>query len=544
MKHASIFKIVAALLLAGFFPSCTDFFDVDSSNVLKMEEHEINTEAKARYSMFGILQQLQSLGNNAVIFGELRSDLLDVTPNSPQELRDISRFEVKADNPYLDEKAYYALINNCNYMLNLLDTSTVVKSIKVLKKEMAATKAIRAWAYMQLCLNYGQVDYTEEDITDVSVEIKCKTMEMDELVEVLIEDLLPWKPVDNDPENLPYYDMIDGKNTIRFFIPVRFILGELYLWKKNYADAADMYYRTIRSYALTVPGSEINRWYNSQADAYGTVNWYRLFEDEYNWVSIIPYTDDFIGSSTALPDIFNTAYLVAPSSAAINNWNSQTYSFTATLTTSGDLRGYCGNYGSYTSETMDLSNSGEPVEYPVVLKYRMMNNYSIICRSSLLYLRYAEAMNRMGKHTLAFALLKYGLNRNIALPTYVSPNELTGEPYLEFGQTDNAIAGLFERNIGMHARGCGSVELNNSYMIDADADPMLWVEDQIVMEYALETAFEGNRFHDLMRISHHRDDPAFLAGKVAAKFPQGEQIYIYQKLTDKNNWFLPGQTNP
>ncbi|MDO9153263.1 MAG: RagB/SusD family nutrient uptake outer membrane protein [Paludibacter sp.] len=64
-----------------------------------------------------------------------------------------------------------------------------------------------------------------------------------------------------------------------------------------------------------------------------------------------------------------------------------------------------------------------------------------------------------------------------------------------------------------------------------------YVEDLIVNETALECAFEGNRFHDLMRIAIRRNDNAYLANKVAAKHSENKEA-IRQKLLDRTNWYL------
>ena len=73
-------------------------------------------------------------------------------------------------------------------------------------------------------------------------------------------------------------------------------------------------------------------------------------------------------------------------------------------------------------------------------------------------------------------------------------------------------------------------------------DSILWVEDQLVNEYALETALEGNRFHDLMRISRYRKDASYLANKVAAKFSGSMRDKIIGKLSDQSNWYLPEES--
>jgi hypothetical protein len=56
---------------------------------------------------------------------------------------------------------------------------------------------------------------------------------------------------------------------------------------------------------------------------------------------------------------------------------------------------------------------------------------------------------------------------------------------------------------------------------------------------AMELAFEGNRFHDLMRIAIRRGDYAYLADRVAAKYEASEQAAMHDKLMSQDNWFIP-----
>lgn len=60
------------------------------------------------------------------------------------------------------------------------------------------------------------------------------------------------------------------------------------------------------------------------------------------------------------------------------------------------------------------------------------------------------------------------------------------------------------------------------------------VEDLIVDEEALELAFEGCRFFDLMRVAHRRGDPSYLANKLAKRNPE-----LGSKLLDTKNWYFP-----
>ena len=175
-----------------------------------------------------------------------------------------------------------------------------------------------------------------------------------------------------------------------------------------------------------------------------------------------------------------------------------------------------------------------------------------------IYLKYAEAVNRLGKPNLAFAVLKHGLNKKSInsdeiIPKWEKYSSYTDEEGVFYRYTDFSDEKYEEREVslgdetytilameGVHARGCGNTELADGYSIPELStlqDSINYVEDKIVEELALETAFEGNRFHDLMRISKHREDNSYLADKVAEKYADKEAVKA--KLLDETNWYLP-----
>src|SRR5690606_20251082 len=71
------------------------------------------------------------------------------------------------------------------------------------------------------------------------------------------------------------------------------------------------------------------------------------------------------------------------------------------------------------------------------------------------------------------------------------------------------------------------------------------MEDLLIEEAALELAFEGNRWQDLLRIALRRKatQPNYLADKIAAKFEaKGDgagATAVRAKLANEANWYLP-----
>ena len=548
------------VLVAVACSSCSDFFDSDSKSLIKADGQMFQDELETRSGLFGLLQGLQKIGDNYVLMGELRGDLMTTTDNSSQELRDINESNIESSNSYLQEREYYELLNNCNYYIQHLDTAVTKLengvSTKFMLPYMAQAKAIRAWTYLQLCLDYGKVNYTTQPILK-SDEKTTQVYTLDELLPVLITDiegaldLLPKEAVGSTESAIGYSDpgftnsvTYNSYMARQLMLPLHFVLGELYLWKQDFAKAAEAYYYLIYNDRLKMCANRNT--YSENGLTVASKNWANQFSG-FNYPEIltgIVFSTDNYQVTSRLYDMANKNYTIAPSLALINTFDEQNYYTNRAI--SGDLRGL---YGTYTQKT--IVGKSEGMENAYITKYNSMkagsNYYVAPCRSALIYLRYAEALNRLGKCKFVFnGFLKYGLSAySLNLYKDIIGDEMTGESWMNFGQDDpeGELASHFSaNNRGFHARGCGNTDMNDAYKLEAQAnlsDSIEWVEEQLVNEYALETALEGNRFHDLMRISRYRNNPSYLAQKVAAKFTGSKKTAVYTKLQDMSNWYLP-----
>ena len=547
-----VFKILIAAIVTSFIlVSCSDVLDVNSERVTFDKDYRMSSPNDTIYAMYGIFHQLQKVADSYVLLGELRGDLMDVTENSNLNLREINNFEISKNNPYANILNYYSVINNCNYVIHNLDTAYITKGQKVMYGYVAAVKSIRAWTYMQMALNFGSVKYYEKPIlteTDAQSVNNYPDISFNELADLLIADLTPWKDVTPPPS-------LTGNS-----FPIHFILGDLYLWKGDgyYDKAAKEYHDLMYNEYWRIYFQYQSAW-NLKNKVISTssgfsINWINSFNPNYGEAITQIKCPTTYGQKFDL-DSLNYNYQLTPSTVAINNWDTQIYYNTALDYIAGDLR----RYGSYIDKSnVNVNNNvitsiitptiqSAPAKN-IIYKYLAYDQTVMVYRSSLLYLRYAEAVNRLGKPNLAFAVLKNGLrSTTLASRSIVPLNEKTTDNYMDFSDR------RFDYNAGIRWRGLGPklkdptgavISLNDcdsTFVIKEQPslnDSILYVEDLIQKELALETAFEGNRFQDLMRIAIRRNDNAYLANIVSSKYTNNKDA-IKTKLMDRTKWYLP-----
>ena len=558
--------------------SCKDMFEIDSPAYLDADKHYLNSANDSVYSVIGILKQLQPLGERYVVLGDLRGDLMEVTENADMNLQEIANFTATADNPYLSTREYYAVINNCNYFLQRADTSIISGGKKALLGEYAAVKAIRAWTYLQLVLNHGKAVYLTEPILTVEdMNRDYPEMTPQQLIETVLSDLENYL----DETIYPSY----GSNLYNdMFISGAVLAGDLYLWMgaftgntRYYEQAATLYYQIINNKGYRGGGNYINRYAGRNfEELLSGYAWDAVFYETQELISSINYT---LNSEETLeypsimlltwPEVTGRAfqYKLKPSQAAMDLWENESYIHYNSATreafyTKGDLRGlYQRNgiiagscYYADDDKTLCITKYGY---YTVYNNFMIINYRSFIplYRAGKLYLRYAEALNALGKPSLAFAVLKHGLKGEVlANPEIIAEDEIRPDipAYCDFTAVRYSEGGSMFQT-GIHSRGSGYVESDTLYyafteealQINRDyygfpahlankQDSILFVDAMICKELGLETAFEGNRFHDLMRFAIRKNDNAFLANWVGRRNPALTGV-----LMNPDSWFLP-----
>ena len=163
MKKNLIYTITFILCGAFFFSSCEDMLNVDSNRV----EYEFDdwTFNDSVYSVLGILKSVQKVGDRHILLNELRGDLLATNNRALDDILDISNYDFDVNNKYLDVKDYFSIINNCNVFLARVDTTLEYDNRRLMLREYVAVKSIRAWAYLQLAINYNEIPFFTVPVT-------------------------------------------------------------------------------------------------------------------------------------------------------------------------------------------------------------------------------------------------------------------------------------------------------------------------------------------------------------------------------------------
>lgn len=587
MTKKRIYRMLAAAVIAGGtfvgVTSCEDMLDSKPDKALEPEQAYRN-RFDADAAVIGVYGKFLGLAKHYIVLNELRADLMDVTANADVNLQQISYHQAGDQNPYASPKPFYELILYCNDVLKNFDI--MFAESKLLQAEYnerySDIATLRCWLYLQLAIHWGQVPYVTEPLASVD-DLKnlegAPVLSLQEMVRELIAVM----------EKLPSHELyalnstlnanIDGYSTNLFFINKKFFLGDLYLWNGDYLKAAMKYKDVMMTpvsgvaiydsykvkYADVASNDDLAIGYirDKEQDYKSLINnntqgWKSMFirpqDPLFNseWIWVLPFDSRFRQSSPFV-DLFSSTggkYLVRPAQLAIDQWNAQVQRNGFTF----DQRGRF----TYAME------GGQPVikkhiyNYDPLLPLERTGKW-FLGRAALLHLHFAEAANRDDHSKIAWAFLNPGGIR----VTYDDPaiTDVTKEldtflpyPYNFAARSTNVpfFRDDWHRHDGIRGRAyVTALTLDSVKYFNMSVKPRALtnaeglkrdIEDKLIMEGALELAYEGNRWADLLRVAIRRNDPSFIASKIHDKLQKAgktaEASQAKAKL-EAGDWFLP-----
>ena len=456
MKLKTILTIALAAVIGAGVTSCEDMLRVDSKTVMYDYQNTLDSPTDTVYSVLGIIKLMQTVADRANILGEIRGDLVALTDHASDDLRELYNYDfksIRSTNKYDKALDYYAIINNCNFYLNNVDTTyTRNQQHPVMKGEYIAVMCFRAWAYLQLAQIYGEVPYFDKPITG-DVASSLEKLNIKQVAQALLLDFQGKEQnfIEYMDKFSPNYDKLGGQDlghgekttehkSKDFFIPIRLILGDLCLWAEDYAHAALYYHDFLAGDDRQVTtGLGCITWLTQDFLNFGSDNYLSNQFGSTGAICYIPMeADQYSGTTSDLVNIYNSTldnycyYQLTRSRAMTATSVRQNYCYHAkndgsryqypvymdnkedepTILRRGDLR-LQSVLGASSDVLLDLTdeqiNTGLYNTDDIQTLNKINSEKIWLYRKDVVYLRLAEALNRCGLPQTAFAILKDGL---------------------------------------------------------------------------------------------------------------------------------------
>lgn len=565
------------IILCGVLVSAlTACVDTELESVVEYKNH-YKTIPDADNAILGLYGLFMNLAEQTIVLGELRADLMDVTHNASIELQEINTNTPSANNKYADLTNYYAVIQNCNDILVGFDD--MLANHRMTKDEYAErysdVAAIRCWTYLQIGMYFGKVVYVTTPTVSVEdaqkLEYQAK-IGLDELLPLLIECMENLPTLEDYKNSALVQYKLDTYDLKHFFINKRILLGDLYLWNNNYREAAVQYRKFLATDEDKSGSANCVRYrcghYSTGGDTYYQVFYDRYMDGDINsykntWLNMfsfqadksalwselvwtISYDEKFEPYYPMIELFANQGkgkYQLKPSDYAVENlWASQ-------IQTNGAPFDGRGENSSFKWVDGQCVVQKYLYDYDPTKPYLKRGRW-FLNRAALVLLRYAEAANRCGYTDLAYSILNEGFNTTYYWgDEYGDLNKQTGsgpgEPYpTPFYFDARSMDAPYHRAPWREFGGIrGRVSLKAKTVEPQQGETEVQCMEKILIEEAaLECAFEGHRWGDLVRVARrmNKENPGsgseYLKKIIGKKYEHSG--LAMPDLSSEDKWYL------
>jgi hypothetical protein len=445
MKYQKLWTLL--LMGAATSTSFISCVDADIDDALEYKDTYTNVNDADKH-ILGVYSKFMELGEQLVVLGELRGDLMDITDQSDTYLQEVAAKTDDSANPYFDPTPFYSVINECNdclYNFDLMKERHDMTEDEY-NERYADIAALRCYVYLQLGIQFGTVPYITDPIVSVSdmktAEQSAEWLSLDALIPRLIGVMESLPSLKQYEESSLVLNPVTGASTTLsgeqlsyFFIYKKLLLADLYLWNSQYREAAVLYKEVMDidsdedvSYSInrykcsgelskdalsSFYEASLSRFQEPNVHAFTTL-WPLMFSDAltvkratYEWIWTISYP---AGTTPQYPFVSLFAstdeggnYQLKPSSSCLYNFNrmDRTRKNDSPYDTRGD------------EATYRVTASGDTV----CAKYLYMYDPAVpyeqegrlwLYRAPMVHLRFAECMNRLGYPKLAWELVIRG----------------------------------------------------------------------------------------------------------------------------------------